>query len=73
MEQAQIDQTITDVAADHGIKPGLLDYHVRQLHGWAPADVGFAEAVEEAAVCSDEKCNTAIAELTTHAFSPVPF
>ena len=42
-QHAQIDQTIIDVAQDHSINPGLLDYHVRELHGWNPSDGEITE------------------------------
>lgn len=63
MEHAQIDQTITDVAGDHGVKPGLLEYHVRELHGWNPGEVGFVEAVDEAVKCQRAECVLLLDEL----------
>lgn len=74
MEQAQsIDPIVMDVAEDHGIKPGLLAYHVHELHGWRPTETGFAEAVEEATRCPREECALLLAELEGRVFAPVPF
>lgn len=71
MQAAQIDQTITDVAGDKGIKPGLLEYHVRELHGWNPGEVGYDDAVREAADCKREECVLLLDEVVA-ASRPTP-
>jgi hypothetical protein len=63
----QIDQTIIDVAQERGIKPGLLDFHVRELHGWNPADTGFTDEVHEIAGCRREECLLLISEVEAKA------
>lgn len=63
MQAAQIDQTIIDVAQDHGLKPGLLEYHVRELHGWNPGEVGYADAVSDTVQCRRDECLLLISEL----------
>lgn len=47
---------IENVAAEHGINPAVLAFHVRELHGWQPGETGFFEAVEETAKCTREEC-----------------
>lgn len=64
-------ETIDNVAAEHGIRPAVLAFHVRDLHGWAPGEVGFEEAVEEAATCKREECRELVAELEQSA-APEP-
>lgn len=59
----QIDQTILDVAQERGIKPGILDFHVRELHGWQPGETGFEEEVHAIADCTRDECNLLILEL----------
>lgn len=73
MQAAQIDQTIIDVAGDHGFKPGLLEFHVRELHGMNPDDLGWMDAVLDAAVCAKQECQLLVAELEAQAYTPVPF
>ena len=70
MEQAHsIHPTITSVAEERGIKPRILEYHVRELHGWQPEDQGFADEVNEIAACKREECLVLIDELVQAAVS----
>lgn len=71
MQAAQIDQTIIDVAQDHGLKPGLLEYHVRELHGWNPGETGYVDAVQETVACKRPECVLLLEELAAAA-RPTP-
>lgn len=43
--------SVIRVAAERGIDPHSLDWHVEAVHGWEPHDVGYDERVPEAAEC----------------------
>ena len=61
------DQTIQNVAEERGIKAAILEFHVRELHGWQPGEIGFEEEVEAIAACKREECQLLIAELEAKA------
>jgi len=42
---------VIDTAAERGIDPHALDWHVEAIHGWEPHDVGYRRAVGIAADC----------------------
>ncbi len=44
-------EQVIDVAAQLGVEPHALDYHVEGVHGYEPHDTGYRDAVEQAARC----------------------
>lgn len=67
---AQQEQTIEAVAEARGINPAVLAFHVSHLHGWRPDEVGYAEAVDEAATCDRAECAAVIEDELSHVAHP---
>lgn len=42
---------VITVAAERGVEPHALDHHVEGIHGVEPHDLGYADAVSQAADC----------------------
>jgi hypothetical protein len=50
-EEPLIDPRTSAYAKVHGLDEQVLDWHLEAIHGWESHDLGFEEAIEQAAEC----------------------
>lgn len=50
-EEPLIDPRTSAYAKAHALDVDVLDWHLEAIHGWESHDLGFEEAIEQAADC----------------------